>query len=117
MLPPDTVVTVRKGRQLSGSELITGLGIDDKLKRVVPLLDQGQTVAGTAAWERYRALKFLRDELVHVKERGYDSDPHVRTAYDRLMIREGDACVEDARAVVETAFPGFLPQHVIAYLE
>jgi hypothetical protein len=116
MLPDDTVVTVRKGRELAKDELVAGLGIDDKLKRVVPLLDAGQRVAGTAAWERYRALKFLRDELLHVKERGYDPDPKVRTAYDRLIAGEGDRCVEDARAVVEGAFPGFLPDHVLTAL-
>lgn len=116
MLPDDTVVIVRKDRELAKDELITALGIDDKLKRVVPLLEAGATVAGTAAWERYRGLKFLRDELLHVKARGYDPDPDVRTAYDRLLVGEGDGCVEDARAVVEGAFPGFLPENVLARL-
>jgi hypothetical protein len=69
-------------------------------------------VAGTAAWDRYLELKFLRDELLHVKERGYDPDPKVRTAYDRLIAGEGDSCVEDALAVVDGAFPGFLPPNV-----
>lgn len=116
MLPDDTVVAVRKDRKLAKDELITALGIDDKLKRVVPLLDAGAKVAGTAAWERYRSLKFLRDELLHVKARGYDPDPDVRTAYDRLLVGEGDGCVEDARVVVEGAFPGFLPENVLARL-
>lgn len=49
MLPDDTVVTVRKGREVPWQDLV-GLGIDEKLKRVVPLLDEGATVAGTAAW-------------------------------------------------------------------
>lgn len=116
MLPEHTIVTVRKGREVPKSDLITGLGIDDKLKRVVPLLNEGATVAGTAAWERYVQLKHLRDELLHVKRRGYDPDPDVLTAYDRLIVGEGDRCVEDARAVVESAFPGFLPANVLAAL-
>jgi hypothetical protein len=116
MLPDDTVVTVRKGREVAKGDLVTALGIDEKLKRVVPLLDQGAAVAGTATWERYLALKFLRDELLHVKERGYDPDPDVLTAYDRLMVGEGDRCVEDAREVVEGAFPHFLPEHVLRAL-
>lgn len=116
MLPDDTVVTVRRGREVAKDDLVTSLGIDDKLKRVVPLLDQGATVAGTAAWERYLGLKFLRDELLHVKARGYDPDPDVWTAYDRLMMGEGDRCVEDAQEVVEGAFPGFLPDNVLQAL-
>jgi hypothetical protein len=48
-----------------------------------------------------------------VKERGYDPDPDVLTAYDRLMVGEGDRCVEDAQAVVEGAFPGFLPANAL----
>jgi len=117
MLPDDTIVSVRKGRELAKAELVTGLGLDDKLKRVVPLVDVGAHVAGTATWERYRDLKFLRDELVHVKQRGYDPDPSVRTAYDRLILGDGDRCVEDARMVVESIFPGLLPEDVLAALD
>jgi hypothetical protein len=62
-------------------------------------------------------LKFLRDELVHVKERGYDPDPDVKTAYDRLVVGEGDGCVEDARAVIDGAFPGFIPDWVAVQLD
>lgn len=113
LLPDETVVRVRKGRAIPKPDLVQLLGIDDKLKRVVPLLDQGASVAGTAAWERYLALKNLRGELVHVKRRGYDPDPDVLTAYDRLIMGEGDSCVEDARAVVDRAFPGFLPDNVL----
>ena len=85
-LPEKTIVTFPKGREVPKAGLVTGLGIDEKLKRVVPLAEGGSTVAGTAAWERYLELKFLRDELLHVKARGYDPDPDVRTAYDRLIV-------------------------------
>jgi hypothetical protein len=115
-LPDDTVVTLRKGRQLPKAELVANVGIDEKLKRIVPLANGGNDVASTVIWQRYRALKFLRDELVHVKARGYDPDPDVRTAYDRLMVGEGDGCVEDAQTVIEGAFPAFLPAHVLAAL-
>ena len=63
VLPDGKVVTVRKGREIPKSELVTRLGSDEKLKRVVPLLDQGGSIAGTSTWHRYRDLKFLRDEL------------------------------------------------------
>lgn len=61
-------------------------------------------------------LKRLRDDLLHVKERGYSPDPEERTAYDRLMLGDGDDCVEDALAVVRAARPDFLPEHVLAVL-
>lgn len=75
-------------------------------------MDGAEKIAGTAVWERYRKLKFIRDELLHVKERGLDSDPKKRTAYDRLLVGEADSCVEDAIALVEGAWPGWLPPHV-----
>jgi hypothetical protein len=117
MLPDETVVRHGK-RELAKPDLIRWLGIDDKFKTAVPLLNQGRAIAGDhRTWSRYQALKFLRDELVHVKERGYDPDPDVRTAYDRLIAGEGDLCVDDARAVVDGAFPGFIPDWVAARLD
>jgi hypothetical protein len=112
MLPDNATVT-RKRRVITKREMVRDLGIDDKLKLVVPLADGGARIAGTTVWDdHYRPLKFLRDELLHVKERGMDPDPEVRTAYDRLMLGEGDRCVENARAVVDGAWPGFLPDEV-----
>lgn len=112
-LAEDAVVEIRTGRQLPKARLVLELGIEEKLKRVVPLADGGRAVAGTAAWERFRELKFLRDELLHVKERGYDPDPDVRTAYDRLIVGEGDGCVEGALSVIQGAYPDFLPNYVL----
>lgn len=79
------------------------LSIDDKLKLVVPRMDGAKQIAGTAVWKRYRELKFIRHELLHVKERRLDADPKKRTAYDRLLTGEADQCVEDAVAVVEAS--------------
>jgi hypothetical protein len=110
MLDDDFTLTLKK-RTHSQADLV-GLGIDDKLKHVMPRMDGGQKIAGTAVWERYRHLKFIRDELLHVKRRGLDPDPRKRTAYDRLLVGEADDCVEDAIAVVEGSWPGFLPPHV-----
>ncbi len=110
MLEDDFTLTIKK-RTYTKKELVS-LGIDDKLKRVVPKMDGAQKIAGTMTWERYRKLKFLRDELVHVKARGLYSDPKKRTAYDRLLVDEADTCVEDAVGVVEIAWPEWLPPHV-----
>jgi hypothetical protein len=107
----------RKGDIVPWSEVVR-LSMDEKLKRVLPLKADCAHVAGDAhVWGRYQALKFLRDELVHVKERGYDSDPDTRTAYDRLIMGEGDTCVEDARTLIDRCWPDWLPEHVAAELD
>jgi hypothetical protein len=112
MLDDDATV-VRKGAVIGKAAMTRDLGIDDKFKLVIPQVTGGVRIAGNATtWGRYRALKFLRDELLHVKERGYAPDPNERTAYDRLIMGEGDRCVEDAAATVDGAWPGFLPEHV-----
>lgn len=110
MLDDDFTLTIKK--KTYGKKDLVGRSIDEKLKRVVPKMDGAGKIAGTAVWDRYRRLKFIRDELLHVKERGLDSDPKKRTAYDRLLVGEADSCVEDAVAVVEGAWPGWLPPHV-----
>lgn len=110
MLDDDFTLTIKK--KTYGRKDLVGRSIDEKLKLVVPKMDGAGKIAGTAAWARYRKLKFIRDELLHVKERGLDSDPKKRTAYDRLLVGEADSCVEDAVAVVEGAWPGWLPPHV-----
>lgn len=112
MLPEDFLLE-RKGRSIRRDELAQTLGIDDKLKLVMPEVEGGKHIAGDARiWERYKALKFLRDELLHVKRRGYSPDPDEPSEYDRLMLGEADHCVEDAVAVIEGAWPGFLPDYV-----
>jgi hypothetical protein len=87
--------------------------VDIKLKKVLPLAEGGQSPAGGAAWTRYLALKDLRDDLVHVKQRGYNSDPDVPSA----SLGQGDDCASDARAVIDAAWPGWLPEHVSAELD
>jgi hypothetical protein len=108
----DDATLMRKEERLSKDKLLR-LGVSEKLKIVVPMAEGGRHVASdSVVWGRYRELKFLRDELVHVKSRGYESDPDEPTAYDRLMLGEADMCVEDARAVIDGAWPGFLLDHV-----
>jgi hypothetical protein len=116
MLPDDLVVK-RGKEELPKNDLVRRLGLDEKFKLAVPRLDQGRAIAGDRnIWSRYQSLKFLRDELVHVKARGYDPNPDVTTAYDRLILGEGDDCVEDALVVVDGAFPGFIPDWVAPHV-
>ena len=87
MLPDNTLLASGKG-ELAKHDLVRSLGIDDKFKRAIPLLEEARAIAGDHdVWQRYQALKLLRDELVHVKSRGYDPDPTVLTAYARRRCR------------------------------
>lgn len=110
-LPTGTTLRY-KNKTYDKGQMVRRLSTDDKLKRVFRLLDGGEQIAGTKTWSRYLALKDLRDELVHIKQRGLRTDADDPSAYDRLMLGEADSCVEDAVAVVEGAWPGFLPPHV-----
>jgi hypothetical protein len=104
------------GHAIVGEDLFLRFRLDEKLKRILPLVDGGRNIAGTAAWEDYLMLKLLRDELVHVKRRGINSDPETPTAYDRLLLGEGDDCVERALRVIDGAWSDFLPEHVRSQL-
>jgi hypothetical protein len=48
----------------------------------MPQIDVGEPIKGRRPWERYLHLRGIRDDLVHVKDRGVDPDRAVRTAYD-----------------------------------
>jgi hypothetical protein len=41
-----------------------------------------------------------------------EPDPERLTAYDSLLIGEADDCADDAMAVIDAVWPGFLPDHV-----
>jgi hypothetical protein len=105
----DVEVKREDGQMVSGESLVRRLRLEEKFKLIFPLLEGGRNIAGTAAWEDFRYLKLLRDELVHVKKRGVNSDPDTPTAYDRLMLGDGDDCVERAIHIIDGAWQDFLP--------
>jgi hypothetical protein len=94
------------------ADMVRRLSIGEKLELAVPLLPDGHPTKGTSAWGKFVHLKRLRDELVHVKERGYSNDPDKPTAYSQLLLGAADDCVEEAVALVLAARPVFLPDHV-----
>ena len=65
-----------------------------------PSLTGRPSVKGGKAWHRFVHLKRLRDDVVHVKERGYSSDPAEPSVYGRLILGEGDECVAEAAALI-----------------
>lgn len=118
-LPDDAAVDVERpggGVSITKGEMVRRLSIAEKLDLAVPLLADGNATKGTAAWERFVHLRRLRDDLVHVKERGYSTDPDTPSAYGKLMLGAGDDCVEEAAALVRAARPIFLPEHVLRAL-
>jgi hypothetical protein len=78
----------------------------------VPLLTGRPSVKGGKAWHRFVHLKRLRDDLVHVKDRGYSNDPAPPSVYGRLILGEGDTCVAEAAALILELRPEFLPPHL-----
>ena len=96
--------------------MVRRLNISEKLELAVPLLPDGENTKGTKAWEQFVHLKRLRDDLVHVKERGYSSDPDDPSTYDKVMIGAADSCASDAIDLVLAARPRFLPEHVLEAL-
>lgn len=118
-LPDDAAVSVHRSKgevSIPRDEMVRGLSISEKLELAVPMLGYGQNAKGTAAWERFVHLRRLRDDLVHVKGRGYSTDPDEPSAYGMLMLGAGDDCIEEATVLVLEARPGFLPKHVLAAL-
>jgi hypothetical protein len=118
-LPDGAIVTIGKKertRAVAKDEMVRVLNLDEKFGIAIPMLDIGEAIKGRRPWERYLHLKGLRDDLVHVKDRGVDPDPAVRTAYDRLLLGDADTCAADAFEIVQAARPGFLGSHVVEHL-
>lgn len=118
-LPEDATVIVERGKrrvEIAKPEMVRRLSVTEKLTLVVPMLPDGAAFKGTHPWERYVYLRGLRDDLVHVDQRGYSPDPDVRTAYDRVVLGDADSCADDALAIVLAARPTFLQDHVMRAL-
>lgn len=118
-LADDAAIVVSRGDEqvtVERDEMVRRLSINDKLDRALPLHEDGKSPKGFTAWERYVHLKRLRDDLVHVKARGYSTDPKEPSAYSKLLLGAGDDCVEDAVALIEFGRPGFLDERVLTAL-
>jgi hypothetical protein len=94
-LPPGTTVKVGS-KEVERDDMPRELSIEDKLKRAVPLATSRRVAGDSRLWGKFSALKQLRDELVHLKERGYSPDPDAPSPYSRLMRGDASGCVDDA---------------------
>jgi hypothetical protein len=98
---PETATVKRGSEEIAKADMARRLNIDDKLKKAIPQLLDRKAVAGDATlWGRFVALKDLRDEIVHLKERGYSTDLDAPSAYARLMQGDAATCPEDAADLI-----------------
>jgi hypothetical protein len=115
-LPEDAVVEAEREKvqtAIKRDGMVRRLNLSEKLDQVIPLHDGATSPKGTAAWEKYVHLKRLRDDLVHVKARGYSSVATEPSAYGKLLLGAGDDCVEEAVALIKAARPEFLDERVL----
>lgn len=89
------------------------LPIADKLTRVLPLLTGRDSIKGTVAWQNFRRINRLRNDLVHMKPEALN-DPAKPGPFGRLMLGEASQAPEDAAAVIEALEPGWFPERLRA---
>jgi len=89
------------------------LRIGEKLTRVVPLLTGQESIKGTKAWQTFRRINKLRNDLVHVKPK-LENDPTDPGPFGRLMLGDGSKAPEEAATVIEALEPWWVPEHIRA---
>jgi hypothetical protein len=112
-LPDNALLALEKNGVVTDVDkdaMVRSLRISEKLDRAVPLLTGAPSIKGTKAWERYVHLRRMRDNLVHVKQRGYSKDPDEPTVFGMLLRGDASDCVEDAVAVVDALRPDWLTE-------
>lgn len=120
-LPDDAMVEVPT--RLTGETIIEmrdkarmdWLPIADKLTRVVPLLTGRDSIKGTRAWQDFRRVNRLRNDLMHIKSE-IRNDPDKPSPFGRLMLGEASTAPEDAAGVIEALEPGWIPERIRAEL-
>jgi hypothetical protein len=70
---------VVKPRRAREHGLVRRLNVDESWAWWCRRSRWGEQIKGRRAWERYRHLEGLRDDLVHVKDRGVDPECAMRT--------------------------------------
>jgi hypothetical protein len=103
-------------RAISKDDLARRLSLAEKLDRIVPIVASRRSIKGLAVWEEFRRLRSLRDALVHLKRRGYSTNPDQPSEFGRLARGEAATAVRIAARVIEAAEPGWLPAEVHAEL-
>jgi hypothetical protein len=105
------IVERREGKlEIAMSDMERRLRLEEKLDLAVPLATGRPSIKGRSEiWTRFRRLSDLRNEVVHLKERGRTNDPDMPGIFGRLVLGEGATCIEDAAAVIDACEPTWLP--------
>jgi hypothetical protein len=111
-LPDSAVVVVERASTSTAipkAEMVRRLSLSEKLHDLALVLSVPQ-IKGTAVWELFVKLRRLRDDLVHVKQRGYSNDPDAPSPFGQLFRGDATCCVEHARDVILALWPeGLVP--------
>lgn len=76
----------QKKEQLLSSEQLLFLGIEEKLKNVLPCLYNFESPANKDFWQDFRKLKQLRDGFIHcTRNHSYGADRGVNSLYAQLF--------------------------------
>jgi hypothetical protein len=113
-LPSDATVEVeRRGLAVlyEQDSMERGLNLAEKLDLVGPMLTGRASIKGTRAWEAYRRVVPLRNELLH-KTSEAENDPDDPSPFGQLMLGRGSGAPEDAAAVIHAVEPDWIPRHV-----
>jgi hypothetical protein len=87
------------------------LSLEEKVTIVGPQLTGGRSIKGTTAWEAYRRVVPLRNELMHMKSR-VQNDADSPGPFGLLMLGQGSRAPEDAAAVIHAVEPEWIPLRI-----
>ena len=107
-LPIEAAVVARRASQnltVSRDEMVRRLSLGEKLDLALPLYAAAPSIKGTKSWEGYKALKSIRDELVHPKKRSVSFDPDDPSVIGRLLRGDASNSYELAHSVISNARP------------
>lgn len=113
-LPKEATVEVeRRGERVAyeRNSMERGLNLEEKVTLVGPMLTGGASIKGTTAWEAYRRVVLLRNDLLHIKPKA-ENNPDEPGPFGRLMLGDGSRAPEDAAAVIHAVEPDWIPEHV-----
>ena len=114
-----TIEAERRGKPViyDRSSMERGLSLEEKLTLVGPLLTGTVSIKGTTAWEAFRRVVPLRNDLLHVKSPAVaENDPDNPSPYGRLLLGAGSTAPEDAARVIHAVEPGWIPKEVATQL-